>query len=370
MDVSTLKKTPLHATHEVLGARMMAFGGFDMPVQYTSIINEHNAVRERAGLFDVSHMGEVLVRGPRALDFVQNLVTNDAARLYDGKAMYAVMCQEDGGAVDDLLVYRMDEERYLLVINASNIEKDLAWMRAHNPMGTELEDVSEETALLAIQGPKAPAIVQKLTDVDLDDVKYYHFAEMPPGAFVGCKRAILSRTGYTGEPGFEIYCEAEKATDVWAALMDAGQADGLQAAGLGARDTLRLEAGYCLYGNDLTEETNPLEAGLGWTVKLDADDFVGKSALERVKAEGPQRKLVGLVMEARGIPRPGYEILAEGEAVGGVTSGTQSPVLGKGIALGYVPNEAAYTEPGRPLEVSLRGRPAPATVQKPPFHKS
>ena len=370
MDVSTLKKTPLHATHEALGARMMAFGGFDMPVQYTSIIDEHNAVRERAGLFDVSHMGEVLVQGPRALDFVQNLVTNDAARLYDGKAMYAVMCQEDGGAVDDLLVYRMDEERYLLVINASNIEKDLAWMRDHNPMGAELEDVSEKTALLAIQGPAAPAIVQKLTDLDLGDVKYYHFAETPPGAFVGCERAILSRTGYTGEPGFEIYCEAEKATDVWAALMDAGQADGLQAAGLGARDTLRLEAGYCLYGNDLTKETNPLEAGLGWTVKLDADDFVGKSALERVKAEGLQRKLVGLVMEARGIPRPGYEILAEGEAVGVVTSGTQSPVLNKGIALGYVPNEAAYTEPGRPLEVSLRGRPAPATVQKPPFHKS
>ena len=349
---------------------MMAFGGFDMPVQYTSILDEHRAVREKAGLFDVSHMGEVLVRGPRAFDFVQHLVTNDAARLYDGRAMYAVMCQEDGGAVDDLLIYRMGEERYLLVINASNIEKDLAHMRAHNPMGAELEDVSADTALLAVQGPEAPAIVQKLTDVDLSGIKYYHFAEMPPGAFVGCERAVLSRTGYTGEPGFEIYCEGERAADVWAALMEAGRPAGLQPAGLGARDTLRLEAGYCLYGNDLDEATNPLEAGLGWTVKLDKGDFVGKEALERVKAEGPKRKLVGLVMEQRGIPRHGYEILADGEAIGVVTSGTQSPVLGKGIALGYVPNEAAYTEPGRPLEVALRGRPAPATVQKPPFHKS
>lgn len=370
MDVSSLKKTPLHAVHEALGARMMAFGGFDMPVQYTSIIDEHRAVREKAGLFDVSHMGEVLVRGPRAFDFVQHLVTNDAARLYDGKAMYSVMCHEDGGAVDDLLVYRLGEERYLLVINAANIEKDLAWMHDHNPMGAELEDVSEATALLAVQGPEAPAIVQRLTDLDLDDVKYYHFAEMPPGTFVGCERAILSRTGYTGEPGFEVYCEREKAADVWAALMEAGEAHGLQPAGLGARDTLRLEAGYCLYGNDLDDETNPLEAGLGWVVKLDAGDFVGQEALRRVKAEGPKRKLVGLVMEARGIPRPGYEILAGGEAVGVVTSGTQSPVLNKGIALGYVPNEPAYTEPGRPLEVSLRGRPGPATVQKPPFHKA
>ena len=243
-------------------------------------------------------------------------------------------------------------------------------MRDHNPMGAELENISEATALLAIQGPKAPAIVQKLTDVDLDDIKYYHFAEMPPGAFVGCERAILSRTGYTGEPGFEIYCESEKAADVWAALMEAGRTSGLQPAGLGARDTLRLEAGYCLYGNDLTEETNPLEAGLGWVVKLDAGDFVGREALQQIKAEGPERKLVGLVLEARGIPRHDYEILADGEAVGVVTSGTQSPVLNKGIALGYVPNDPVYTEPGRSLEISLRGRPAAATVTKPPFHTS
>ena len=212
--------------------------------------------------------------------------------------------------------------------------------------------------------------MQKLTDVDLGGVKYYHFAAMPAGAFVGCERTILSRTGYTGEPGFEIYCEAEKATDVWDALMDAGTADGLQAAGLGARDTLRLEAGYCLYGNDLDETTNPLEAGLGWVVKLDAGDFVGREALQQVKADGPERKLVGLVLEERGIPRHGYEILADGEAIGVVTSGTQSPVLGKGIALGYVPNDPAYTEPGRTLAISLRGRPAAATVTKPPFHKS
>ncbi len=368
---STLKKTPLHAIHRALGARMMGFGGFEMPVQYSGIIEEHMAVREAAGLFDVSHMGEVYARGPHAFAFVQQLVTNDAAKLYDGRALYTVMCREDGGIVDDLIVYRLAEDEYLLVINAANIEKDFAWMQAHNPMGAALENASDALALLALQGPEAFAIAQELTDAPLSDLKFYHFRRLPPGAFLGCETALLSHTGYTGERGLEIYCEAEKAADVWEALMDAGRARGLKPAGLGARDTLRLEAGYSLYGNDITAETNPLEAGLGWVVKLDKGDFVGREALQRVKADGPTRKLVGFVVEERGIPRPGYAIEDdEGNEIGVVTSGSQSPVLQRGIGLGYVPNEETYTEPGRPLAIRARGRALAATVQKPPFYKT
>ncbi len=370
MDVSELKKTPLHATHLALGARMMPFGGFDMPVQYSGIIDEHLAVRRAAGLFDVSHMGEFIVRGPHAAAFVQNLVTNDISKLYDGRALYTVMCRPDGGAVDDLLVYRLAEDHYLLVVNAANIEKDFDWARQQNTMGADLRDASDEFALLALQGPEAFAIAQALTDVSLDDLKFYHFLQMPVGAFLGCERAILSHTGYTGEKGLEIYCDPERAETVWNALMAEGEKRGLKPAGLGARDTLRLEAGYALYGNDLTEETNPLEAGLGWIVKLDKGDFVGREALQQVKTKGPQRKLVGFVMEERGIPRQGYPILSDsGEEIGYVTSGSQSPILERGIGMGYVPNEPEFTEPGRRLAVSARGRALTATVQKPPFHK-
>lgn len=375
---SSLKHTPLHDRHIALGARMMAFGGYDMPVQYSSIIDEHKAVREAAGLFDVSHMGEVRVTGPEAFAFVQHLVTNDAAKLTDGRAMYTVMCLPDGGIVDDLIVYRVAEDEYLLVINAANRESDIAWMREHNPMGAVLTDESEETALLALQGPTAFDILEAVAGESVGgqrirDIKFYHFLPVPEGAFVGCKRAILSHTGYTGERGFEIYCEAGKAADVWDALMDAGEAHGLTPAGLGARDTLRLEAGYCLYGQDITRATNPLEAGLGWVVKLDAEgDFLGRDALRHIKEEGPARKLVAFVMDERGIPRHDYPILDADteEEIGVVTSGTQSPILEQGIGLGYVPNEPAYTEPGRPLAIGTRRRALSATVHKPPLHKS
>ncbi len=371
--VTPLERTPLYETHRALGAKMMPFGGFEMPVQYSSILDEHRAVREAAGLFDVSHMGEVLVHGPGAFDFVQHLVTNDAGTLYDGRAMYTVMCRPDGGAVDDLLVYRMTEDRYLLVINASNIEKDLAHIRAQHEAfegEVEIEDLSEQTALLALQGPKAFEIAQSVTDVPLGDIKYYHFVQPEPGTFLGCEHAIISHTGYTGEPGLEIYCETERAEGVWNALMEAGEAHGLKPAGLGARDTLRLEAGYCLYGHELTEETTPLEAGLGWVTKLDKGDFVGRKAIAAQKERGVPRKLVGFVMEERGIPRQDYAITApDGEPIGEVTSGSQSPLLGQGIGLGYVPNDSAFTAPGSAIGIAVRGRILPATVTKPPFHK-
>ncbi len=367
---NTLKTTPLHAVHNELGARMMAFGGFDMPVQYTGIIDEHKAVRTAAGLFDISHMGEVMVRGPQALDYVQDLVTNDAEQLYDGRAMYTVMCQPDGGIVDDLIVYRLDAETYMLVVNAANIGKDVAWMRTHNVFGVTIDDVSAETALLALQGPEAFAIAQPFTDFDLDALTFYHVKERTDGSFMDGDRVLLSHTGYTGEQGLEIYCAAEDAERIWTALLDAGADHGLKPAGLGARDTLRLEAGYCLYGNDITTETNPFEAGLGWVVKLDASDFIGRDALPPTHEEGPRRKLVGFVAQERGIPRHGHDILdADRAVIGTVTSGTQSPMLERGIGLGYVPNEPMYTEPGQSLTIDTGRRTLDVAVAKPPFHE-
>ena len=368
---SSLKKTPLHAVHRTLEARMAAFGGYEMPIQYSGIIDEHHAVRQQAGLFDVSHMGEIMVRGPRARAFIQQLVTNDVEALYGGRAMYTVMCQPDGGIVDDLLVYQLSRESYMLVVNAANIKKDEKWMRSHNPMEAALENISLETALLAVQGPEAPAIVQKLTDEPLGELKYYHFMRPEPGTFLGCDWAVLSRTGYTGEPGYELYVKAEDAERVWQAVQEAGRSHGLKPAGLGARDTLRLEAGLCLYGHDITEETNPIEAGLGWLTKLDKGEFVGRQTLAEIEATGPDRKLIGFVMEDRGIPREGYSILdSEGAQVGFVTSGSQSPMLEKGIGLGYVVNQPLHTEPGRPLAIEIRGRAREATVKNPPFHKA
>lgn len=365
----TLKKTPLHDRHLALGARMMPFAGYDMPVQYSGIMDEHMAVREAAGLFDVSHMGEVFVQGPQAFAFVQHLVTNDVSALYDGKALYTVMCNEGGGVVDDLLVYRLNDENYMLVINASNIDKDVAWMEAHNPMGATLTNISDDVALLALQGPRSVDIAQTSLDADLSELKYYHFMRLP-GSFYGSEKTILSRTGYTGELGLELYCEAHAAPAVWDALMEAGAPLGLKPVGLGARDTLRLEAGFCLYGNDLNGETTPLEAGLGWVTKLGKDGFVGRDALLQQKAAGIERRLIGLVMDVRGIPRQGYRILnPEGEAIGEVTSGSQSPILGQGIGLGYVINDPAYTSPGASIAIETRGRALAATVRKPPFHK-
>lgn len=369
MSDATPRRTPLFEKHVALGARMMPFGGFEMPVQYTSIIEEHQAVRRHAGLFDVSHMGEVRVRGPQALAFVQHLVTNDASKLTDGRAMYSAMCNEQGGIVDDLLVYRFAEDEYLLVVNASNIEKDLAWMRAHNPMGAELVDESDTTALLALQGPKAFEIFDRIAPGAAADLPYYHFRTLADGTLLGLSGVMISHTGYTGEPGLEIYLPSEGASAVWDALLEAG-GDELYPAGLGARDTLRLEAGFSLYGNDLTDETTPLEAGLGWVTKLDKGDFVGRDALQAQKAEGAPRRLVGFVMQERGIPRHGQPIVDEqGVLVGEVTSGSQSPTLTVGIGLGYVPNRPEFTTPGSTLFVEQRGKQLRATVQKPPFHK-
>ena len=371
MDPQSLKTTPLHAQHVELGARMMPFGGFDMPVQYSGIIDEHMAVRQAAGLFDVSHMGEFLVTGPTALASIQHIVTNDAGKLYNGKAMYTAMCMPDGGIVDDLLVYRRNETSYMLVVNASNIQKDWDWISQHILDGTTLHNASDETALLAIQGPNAFPIVQTLLEEDISDLKFYHFIEPATGAFLGLEGVILSYTGYTGEKGLEIYCKADDAVTVWQALMQAGAAHGLKPVGLGARDTLRLESGFCLYGNDITEETSTYEAGLGWITKLKKGNFVGKSALEKIKADVPDRKLVGFVMTERGIPRHGNAIVnAANEEIGVVTSGTQSPLLSKGIGMGYVPNDKQFTAPGSIIGISSRGKTREAIITKPPFHKS
>jgi len=368
---SDLKRTPLHDRHVALGAKMVDFAGYDMPVQYSGILDEHHAVRERAGLFDVSHMGEVRVRGPHAFDFVQNLVTNDISKLVDGKAQYTAMCKPDGGIVDDLLVYRLGEEDYMLVINASNIEGDVAWMRENNAMGAELTDVSDEIGLLALQGPASFDLLKAATGYDASSLAFYTFAQPDGGSFLGLEDVIISRTGYTGEVGVEIYVRSGDAGTVWDALMAQAGAFGMKATGLGARDTLRLESGYCLYGNDISLDTNPLEAGLGWITKLDAGDFVGREHLAAVKEAGAARRLVGFVVNERGIPRNGYEIQnAAGEAIGVVTSGSQSPLLGKGIGMGYVLNDAQYTTAGSTLVISQGRRSFEVTVTKPPFHKN
>ncbi len=373
-----LKTTPLHAQHVALGAKMMPFAGWDMPVQYSGILDEHHAVRRAAGLFDVSHMGEVAVNGLGAQAFIQHLVTNDVSRIVDGQAQYTVMCHASGTAVDDLLVYRLGAENWMLVINASNIDKDLAHMREVHAAGAwktdgqdcTIMDLSDGTALIALQGPLAFEILGEVTDAVPADLPFYRFVTPEAGAFLGCHSPIVSHTGYTGEAGVEIYCTNEEAPRVWEALMEAGAARGLLPAGLGARDTLRLEAGFCLYGHELSDEITPLEAGVGWVVKLDAGEFVGAEALREQKETGVPRKLVGLVVEGRGIPREGYEVASGETVIGTVTSGTQSPVLGQGIGLALVENDPAYTALGTQLAVRVRGRELAATVAKPPFHKA
>lgn len=364
-----LRPTPLHDRHLALGAKMAPFGGWDMPIQYAGILDEHHAVRQRAGLFDVSHMGEFRLRGPGALALAQRLVTNDVAKLADGQAQYAVLCDESGGAVDDLLVYRLADDDVLLVVNAANIAGDWAHVSAVAEaagLDAELTDESDDWALLALQGPEAFAVFERATGIDASDIPFYRFRPMAAGEVFRADRAIVSHTGYTGEQGLELYLSPEAAERAWDALLDAGA----EPAGLGARDTLRLEAGYCLYGHELDRETTPLEAGLGWVVKPDAADFVGRDALVAQKQAGVPRKLVGLVVEGRGIPRAGYPITdGDGADVGVVTSGSQSPVLGQGIALGFVPNDPAYTAPGTTLGIRVRNRVLPAVVTKPPFHK-
>lgn len=354
------KRTPLYAEHVQAGARMVPFGGYVMPLQYTGIIPEHRAVREAAGLFDLSHMGEFRVSGPGAVQAIDGLVTNDIADLGVGQVRYTPMTYPDGGIVDDLLVYRF-ADHLMLVVNAANIEKDFDWISKHLPEGVELRDESDATALIAIQGPRAEKILQPLTETDLTGIPYYHFVE---GQVAGIG-SVISRTGYTGEDGFELYVSAREAPAVWTALREAGA--GLVPVGLGARDTLRLEAAYMLYGNDIDATTSPLEAGLGWTVKFGPRDFLGREVMESQKAAGLSRRLVQVEMMDRAIPRPHYTVWAGGEQVGELTSGTFSPTFGRGVGLGYV--RAEYAKPGTQLEIEVRGERHPARVVKKPLYR-
>lgn len=361
--IDVLKRTPLFDHHVALGGKMVPFAGFEMPVQYpTGIIAEHRAVRSGAGLFDISHMGELVVRGPQALDLVQRVSVNDASRIEVGQAQYSAMCLDSGGVLDDLVVYRFPEH-YMLVVNAANIEKDRVWIATHaDALDAQVEDVSHRTALLALQGPAARAILEPLVSSDLDEVTYYRFRE----GEVGGVSATISGTGYTGEDGFELYVDAADASDLWTLLLNRGEGVGLLPVGLGARDSLRLEMGYALYGNDLDEDHTPLEAGLSWITKLDKGPFVGRNALVDQKSRGVGRRLVGMTVTGRGFPRPGYTVLSGDEPVGTVTSGTVSPTLGVGIAMAYVPS--ALAAPDTPLVVAARGRALEAEVVRLPFY--
>lgn len=359
-----LKTVTLNDVHQQLGAKMVPFAGYNMPVRYSSDLDEHHTVRRAVGIFDVSHMGEFRVRGPKALDLIQRVISNDASKLTDGKAQYACLPNTEGGIVDDLLVYRLAENDYLLVVNASNIDKDWNWISQHNPEGVEMENISDQISLFAVQGPKAAAALQSLTDVDLGGIPYYSFVQ---GMFAGAPNVIISATGYTGAGGFELYVPNESAREVWEKIMAAGAAFGIKPIGLGARDTLRLEMGYCLYGNDIDDATSPLEAGLGWVTKF-TKDFTNAENLKKQKEQGLIRKLVGFLMDSGGIPRSHYELVDEaGTKIGEVTSGTQSPSLGKGVGLGYVKTE--FSTPGSKVFVQIRGKNLPATVVKLPFVK-
>ncbi len=361
---TTLKRTPLYDEHRALGARIVEFSGFEMPVQYTSIIEEHRAVRTHAGLFDVSHMGEFKVEGPDALAFLQHLVPNDVSRLAIHQALYTQLCLPNGGTVDDLIIYHLAENHYMLVVNAGNIDKDFAWVQEQTKnFNVQVINQSDTTALLALQGPDAQSILQPLTKVDLAGIRYYHFE---PGVVDGVD-CIISRTGYTGEDGFELYCAPIDVVKLWRDLLAAGKDKGLLPAGLGARDTLRLEAGYCLYDHELNEQTNPLEAGLGWTVKLNKGDFIGHDALLKVKEEGLKRKLIGIEMIERGIPRGGYAIYDNDRQIGTLTSGAPSPTLNKNIGMGYV--DAADAVIGKPVQIDIRGKRTAARIVALPFYK-
>lgn len=358
-----MKRTPFFSMHQKLGAKIVPFAGYEMPVQYSGIVDEHKAVRNAVGVFDVSHMGEFFVKGTDALSFLQKISVNDVSKLVPGKAQYSAMCYDNGGIVDDLLVYMLAEHSYMIVVNAANIDKDWEWMKSHCPAGVSFENKSDETALLAIQGPQSLATLQKLTEVDLSAIPYYHFVQ---GTLTGIEM-IISRTGYTGELGFELYFDVQHAEKVWNAIFNAGKEFNIAPVGLGARDTLRLEMGYCLYGNDIDQTTHPLEAGLGWITKLNKGDFIGKPAIEKAKAEGLKRKLVGLMLTDKAVPRHGYSILANGSTIGTVTSGTFSPSLEKGIAMGYV--EISHSNAGSPVQIDIRGKMINASVVTVPFLK-
>ena len=358
-----MKHTPLYAAHRALGARLVEFAGWEMPVQYRGILDEHNAVRTRAGLFDVSHMGEIELRGAGALAACQMATANDVGRLADGRAQYSLLLEPSGGIVDDVIVHRIHAERLMICVNASNRDKDFAYLGEH-ARGADVVDVSDETALLALQGPRATQILHRLTDAPLGSLPRFAFVD---GVVAG-RRALIAHTGYTGEDGWELYCAAGDAVTLWDALLSAGAGDGLIPAGLGARDTLRLEAALPLYGHELGADTTPFEARLGWVVRLDKGDFVGRAALREAKAHGLRRCLVGIETTAAGIPRADYALLRDGARVGHVTSGTKSPTLGKGIGLGYV--DPAVSGIGTPLAVEIRGRAVDATVVRVPFYRS
>jgi aminomethyltransferase len=359
-----MKNTALTDVHIALGAKMVPFAGFNMPVQYSGINDEHETVRTAVGMFDVSHMGEFILKGEKALDLIQKVSSNDASKLYDGKVQYGYLPNENGGIVDDFLTYKIDDTTYLLVVNASNIEKDWNWISKFNTEGVEMKDISDETSLFAVQGPKAADALQKLTDIELAPMEYYSFQK---GVFAGVENVLVSATGYTGAGGFEIYVANEHAEKVWNAIMEAGKEYGIKPIGLGARDTLRLEMGFCLYGNDIDDSTSPLAAGLGWVTKF-TKDFVNSENLKAEKEKGVSQKLVGFEMIDRGIPRHDYEIVdAEGNKIGRVTSGTQSPSLKKSIGLGYV--DAAFAKDGSEIFISIRNQPIKAVVRKPPFVK-
>jgi len=359
-----MKNTALTEKHIALGAKMVPFAGYNMPVTYEGINAEHATVRNGVGVFDVSHMGEFILKGDNALDLIQRVTSNDASKLYDGKVQYSCLPNKDGGIVDDLLVYKIDDKTYMLVVNASNIDKDWNWIEQFNDKNVEMHNISDQTSLLAIQGPKAADALQSLTDVDLASMEYYTFVK---GTFAGVDNVVISATGYTGAGGFEIYFENQYADQIWDAIFEAGAAQNIKPIGLGARDTLRLEMGFCLYGNDIDDTTSPIEAGLGWITKF-SKSFTNSENLLAQKEAGIQKKLVGFEMIDRGIPRHDYEIAdADGNIIGKVTSGTQAPSLQKAIGMGYVAKD--YSKEGTEIFINIRNTPIKAKVVKFPFYK-
>ena len=362
-----LERTPFYNIHKALEAKIVDFAGFEMPVEYSGIRDEHMTVRRRVGVFDVSHMGEIWVKGPKALDLIQKVTTNDASVLQPGQAQYSCFPNGKGGIVDDLLVYHFEPEKYMLVVNSSNTKKDFEWLVSQNNTGADLENASNKISLLAVQGPKATNVLQKLTDVNLYAVQYYTFVT---GRFAGVDNVIISATGYTGAGGFELYFYNDYAEHIWHSIFEAGKDEGIKPVGLGARDTLRLEMGYCLYGNDIDESTSPIEAGLGWITKFTPQkDFIDKEFLYKQKKEGVSSKLCGFTMIERGIPRHDYKITNyEGIVIGHVTSGTQSPVLKKGIGMGYISMQ--YSSPGSEIYILIRDKQVKAEIVKMPFVES
>ncbi|MBZ9650841.1 glycine cleavage system aminomethyltransferase GcvT [Psychroflexus montanilacus] len=360
-----MKSTALNHIHHQLGAKMVPFAGYEMPVSYKGVNEEHETVRQHLGVFDVSHMGEFFVEGKQALDLIQKVTTNDASKLVDGQAQYTCMPNSTGGIVDDLIIYKFHDEKFMMVVNASNIEKDWEWINSHNSFDAKLSDLSDDYSLLAIQGPKAVEAMQSISPLDLTAIKFYHFEV---GEFAGAQDVIISATGYTGSGGFEIYFKNKDAEHIWTAVLEAGKDFGIQPIGLAARDTLRLEMGMCLYGNDIDETTSPIEAKLGWITKF-TKDFINAEALKEEKEKGPSRKLVAFEVIEKGIPRHGYDLLTtEGDNIGHVTSGTMSPSLKKAIGMGYVKTE--YAKFGTEILIQIRKKQIKAVIVKPPFYKA